>query len=335
MLIRNRIGLFSRVLALASIVAMTSDTARTQGSTARGLLLVLNKIENTLAIVDPATFKVVGRVETGVGPHEVAVSSDGRLAFVANYGTKEAVGSTISVIDIAARKEIKRVDLGKLRRPHGIVESGGKIYFTAEANKSVARYDPQADRVDWTVETGQNITHMLALTPDRKKIYTANILSDSVTAIDMSAATATTINIAVGKHPEGLDISPDGSELWVGHNGDGEISIIDIATDKVKQKIKAADVPIRIKFTPDGKRVLVTDPKAGQLIVLDAAARKEIKRIQVGGVPVGVLVTPDGRSAFVAAMQAGKVIAINLDTFSVAGTIDPGQGPDGLAWAGK
>lgn len=332
---RIRIGLLSRAVALAFIVALTCGTARTQGSTARGYLLVLNKIENTLAIVDPTTLKVVGRVVTGVGPHEVAVSSDGRLAFVANYGTKETVGSTISVIDIAARKEIRRVDLGKLRRPHGIVESGGKVYFTAEASKSVARYDPQSDRVDWTIETGQNITHMLALTPDRKKIYTANILSDNVTAIDMSAATATATHIAVGKQPEGLDISPDGSELWVGHNGDGEISIIDTATDKVKQRIKAAEVPIRIKFTPDGKRVLVTDPKAGALIVLDATSRKEIKRLQLGGVPVGVLVTPDGRSAFVAAMQAGKVIAINLDTLSVAGTIDPGQGPDGLAWAGR
>ncbi|HKY05441.1 MAG TPA: YncE family protein [Blastocatellia bacterium] len=333
MFIRNRIGLLGRAVALAFIAALTCGTARTQGSTARGHLLVLNKIENTLAIIDPATLKVVGRVITGVGPHELAVSSDGRFAYVANYGTKETVGSTISVIDIAARKEIKRVDLGKLRRPHGIVESGGKVYFTAEASKAVGRYDPQSGRVDWTVETGQNITHMLALTPDRKKIYTANILSDTVTAIDTSAATAT--HIAVGKQPEGLDVSPDGSEVWVGHNGDGEISIIDTATDKVKQRIKAAEVPIRIKFTPDGKRVLVTDPKAGELIVLDAASRKEIKRIRLGGVPVGVLVTPDGRSAFVAAMQAGKVIAINLDTFSVAGTINPGQGPDGLAWAGK
>ncbi len=328
-------------IALLTVAAVTvlSAQAQTGASSAQAatasVLLVLNKVENTLAIVDPVTLRILGKVPTGEGPHEVIASADGRTAYVANYGTQQTVGNSLSIIDIAARKETKRVELGPLRRPHGIVLSGGKIYFTAEVNRVVARYDPAADRVDWIMGTGQSITHMLVITPDGKRAYTANIVSDTVTSIDFTAPVPAQVSqIQVGKQPEGIDISPDGRELWVGQNGDGGISIIDTATNKVKETIKVAQVPIRVKFTPDGRRVLVSDPKAGELVIMDAATRKEIKRLKIEGTPVGVLVTPDGSRAFVAAIEANKVMVIDLQKLEVTGSIEPGQGPDGLAWAG-
>jgi YVTN family beta-propeller protein len=151
-------------------------------------LLVLNKSESTLAIVDPATLKVVARVPTGEAPHEVAASADGRFAFVCNYGTAERPGNTISIIDISARKEVNRVDLGALLRPHGITESNGKIYFTIEGSRAVARYDPAAARVDWTMGTGQTGTHMVVAARTREKIYTANIGSNTISAIELEEA---------------------------------------------------------------------------------------------------------------------------------------------------
>jgi YVTN family beta-propeller protein len=315
----------------------TSSGERAAQATSTSLLLVLNKVENTMAIVDPASLKVLGRVPTGTGPHEVVASADGRLAYVANYGDQTTLGNSLSIIDIAARKEIKRVELGPLFRPHGIVESGGKIYFTTEVNRAIARYDPATARVDWVMGTGQTATHMLVITPDGKRAYTANIASDTVTAIELNAPPGPKqiAHIGVGKQPEAIDISPDGRELWVGQNGDGSISVIDIATNKVKETIKVGEVPIRVKFTPDGKRVLISDAKAGELIVLDAATRKELKRLTVGGVPVGILISPDGQRAFVAAMQANKVLVIDLVNIALTTTIEPGDGPDGMAWAGK
>jgi YVTN family beta-propeller protein len=301
-------------------------------------LLVLNKAENTLAIVDPTDYKVLAKIPTGEGPHEVIASADGKLAFVANYGTQQILGSSLSVIDLAARKEIRRVDLGALRRPHGIMERDGKVYFTCEVNRLVARYDAATDKVDWIMGTGQNATHMLVISKDQKQIYTTNIGSDSVTAMEFQAAPpapSKITHISVGKQPEAIDLSPDGKELWVGQNADGNISIIDTATSKVKESFKIAQQPIRVKFTPDGKRVLVSDPQTGILCVVDAATRKEIKRIEVGEVPVGILITPDGKRAFVATMQANRVAVINLEDYSVITRIEPGKGPDGLAWVGK
>ena len=150
-------------------------------------LLVLNKEESTLAFVDPATGKVTGRVTTGEGPHEVEVSADGKYAFVSNYGSGSAPGNTLSVVDLTV-PEIRRFDnLAPLQRAHGLAIEGNKVWFTAEANKVAARYDPAANRIDFVLGTGQNGTHMVLLSKDANRIFTANIGSDSISIFDRSA----------------------------------------------------------------------------------------------------------------------------------------------------
>ncbi|HEY1403425.1 MAG TPA: cytochrome D1 domain-containing protein [Pyrinomonadaceae bacterium] len=315
-----------------------AQTAQTPAAPSAGeaALLVLNKADNTLAIVDPVALKVLARVPVGEGPHEVVASADGRTAYVGNYGTQQVVGSSLSIIDIAARKEIKRVDLGALRRPHGIVEAGGKIYFTAEANRAVARYDPATDKVDWLMGTGESISHMLVITPDAKKIYTANMLSNTVTALNVGAAPVppNITQIAVGKTPEGIGISPDGREVWAANRADGTVSVIDTATNKVVETLaKFSQLPFRVAFTPDGKRVLIPDPVGGELIVFDAATRKEIKRIKIGGGTVGIAVAADSKRAYVCLQETGSVAAVDLEKMEVVGRVETGKGPDGIAWA--
>src|SRR5262245_48655244 len=131
---------------LVATVVLTGGLLNAQRSSR---LLVLNKEDATLAIVDPASGHVLGRVPTGQGPHEVAVSNDGRLAFASNYGTGPAPGQTISMIDVAAQKELRRIDVSPLSRPHGLAFASGKLYFTAEANKRIATYDPATNTIDW------------------------------------------------------------------------------------------------------------------------------------------------------------------------------------------
>lgn len=313
-----------------------STRAKTPRSKPR--LLVVNKAEDTLAIVDATTLKVLGKVPTGHGPHEV--TSDGTLAFVANYGTQQP-GSSLSVIDIAAMKEVRRVELGALTRPHGIVYHDGHVWFSAEGSRAAARYDVAADRVDWLQGTGQNVSHMIVLTPDRKKAYLPNIGSDSVTVLerpDNPAAQWQLTQVAVGKGPEGIDVSPDGKEVWVAHRSDGGVSIIDVATNRVVHTIPAlAKAPIRVKLTPDGKRALISDvvslggpPQRGELVVVDTRTRKEVGRVAIGLGPIGIATTPDSKRAFVAAVAEGKVVVVDLASLKITGSVETGQGPDGL-----
>jgi YVTN family beta-propeller protein len=326
-----------RIVLSLLLVFLFSSASRAQRQTPSPALLVLNKSENSLTIVDPSTKQVVARIATGEGPHEVAASDDGKLAFVTNYGAKTP-GNSLSVIDLTEQKEIRRVDLGPLGRPHGILFADGKVYFTAELNKLIARYDPATNKVDWLLGIGQNRTHMLVRTKYLNEIFTSNVDSNTITAIEKSSDASgwKETNIPVGKGPEGIDISPDDKEVWAANSGDGTVSIIDTSTSKVIHTFNVRTKHSnRLKFTNDGKLVLISDPAANELVVVDAATRKFLKQINVGKGPGGILIAPQGDRAYVALAGDNAVAVIDLHKLDVVDRIPTGQGPDGLASLGR
>ena len=322
--------LTATIVVLACVTTGPAPTAQT--ATAR--LLVLNKEDANLAIVDPVSGTVVGRVPVGQGPHELVTSTDGRIAYAANYGTGPAPGRTISMIDLASMKELRRIDVSPLSRPHGLAFANGKLYFTAEADKKIARYDPAANKIDWQFETGQQTTHMVLPTRDARTLFTSNIGGDSVSAIQQAADGAWTQTvIPVGKGPEGIDLSPDGREVWSAHSRDGGVSIIDVASKKVVQTIALGTKRSnRIKLTPDGKFALVSDLDAGEIVVLDAPARKEVRRIPLGKMPEGILIPPSGGVAYVAVNGDNFIAVLDLKSWQVTKKLMTGTGPDGMAW---
>jgi YVTN family beta-propeller protein len=322
------------LLMMTTVIAAMAAGSVPGAQRASARLLVLNKEDANLAIVDPASGTVLGRVAVGQGPHELVTSSDGKIAFASNYGTGPAPGRTISMIDVAARKELRRIDVSPLSRPHGLAFVGGKLYFSAEADKKIARYDPATDKIDWQFETGQATTHMVLPTRDAKTIFTSNIGGDSVSAIQQGAGGAWVQTvIPVGKGPEGIDLAPNGREVWSAHSRDGGVSIIDIASKKVLQTIDIGTKRSnRIKLTPDAKFALVSDIDTGEVVVLDAPARKVISHIPVGKSPEGILIPPAGGVAYVAVNGDNFIAVIDLKTWQVTKKISTGIGPDGMAW---
>ncbi len=319
-------------LVSASLIGAISAGAQTPSPA----LLVLEKSDEQLAIVDTASLKVVGRVPSGAAPHEVVASDDGKFAYISNYADQRGMQKTISVVDLTAQKAMTPVDLGALRAPHGLTFADGKVYFTAEANKVIGRYDPASNQVDWVLGTGQNVTHMIVLSKDFKTIFTSNIGSDSICMIEPGGGRNgwNVTAIPVGKGPEGFDLSPDGKEVWAANSGDGSVSIIDVASKRVTATIDLKTKRTnRLKFTPDGKLALLSDDGGGEVIVVDTATRKERKRLKVGKGPEGTLVQPDGARAYVALSGENAVAVIDLRTLEVIGKIATGNGPDGLAWA--
>jgi YVTN family beta-propeller protein len=327
---------FVRIAAcLAFVLAGLMAAIGAGAQTPSPALLVLEKSDEKLAIVDPASLKIVGRVASGGAPHEVIASDDGKLAFISNYADQRGMLKTLSVIDLTAQKALAPVDLGALRAPHGLAFGDGKVYFTAEANKVIGRYDPASSQVDWVLGTGQDVTHMIVLSKDIKTIFTSNIGSDTICVIEPGGGRNgwNVTAIPVGKGPEGFDLSPDGREVWAANSGDGTVSVIDVASKKVTatldMKTKRTN---RLKFTPDGKLVVISDDGGGEVVFVDAATRKERKRLKVGKGPEGTLVQPDGAKAYVALSGENAVAVIDLKTLEVTGKIATGYGPDGLAW---
>jgi len=330
--LKNKGTLF---LTLAGFVLSFFGVVPVSAQVPSPALLVLEKSDDSLAIVDPASLKVVGRVPAGKDPHEVTASADGKLAYVSNYGGSQSVLKTISVVDLTAPKALAPIDLGPLRGAHGIEFADGKVWFTVETNKAIARYDPATQQVDWVMGTGQSRTHMLVFTKDLRKIFTSNVNSDTVSAIEQTSDGKgwTVTAIPVGKGPEGIDLSPDGREVWAANSGDGGVSIVEVSSKKVVQtldvKTKHSN---RLRFTPDGKLVLISDPAGNELVVVDAASRKERKRIHIGRNPQGIVVAPDGSRAYVALSGENKVAVLDLKTLEVIGQIATGNSPDGMTW---
>ncbi len=295
-------------------------------------LLVLNK-EGSLALVDPAKNQVLATVRTGNTPHEVAASADGKYAFVSNTGGGSALGTSLSVIELASRKEHK-VDISPLRQPHGITVLDGKVWFTAEPNKVIGRYDPATDKVDWIMGTGQNGTHMVKTGGGGKQIYTSNIAGDSISIFDQTGTSDWTQTvIPVGKGPEGFDVTPDGKQIWASHSRDGGVSIIDIATKKVIQTFSVQTKRSnRLEFSPDGRLVLISDLEAGDLLILERTTKRELKRMKLGRSPAGIQITPDSSRAYVAVTGDNDVAVIDLRSLELTARFKTGTGPDGMAW---
>ena len=315
---------------------------------AQGVLLALSKADHTLAIVDPSSFNILGRIPIGEDPHEVVASSDGKTAYVTIYGGGSL--HEINVIDLVARKALPNIDTRPLFGPHGITFLNGKVWFSAEGSKAVGRYDPSTGKLDWSMGTGQDRTHMIYVTADGKRIYTTNvasgtvsILSDTVFAPGRNAPAnarprqewlQTIIPTARGS--EGFDVLPNGKELWTAASEDGSISVIDLTSNQLITKIDAGvQGANRLRFTVDGKMALISSLQSGELTIFDVNTRKEIKRLKVGHGAAGIEMDPNGTRAFVACSPDNYVVVVDLKTLEVTKQFNVGGVPDGLAWAGK
>jgi YVTN family beta-propeller protein len=337
-------------VAISLSLIVPSCSAQTQTPTPA--LLVLEKSDNTLAIVDPATLRIVARVPAGPDPHEIVASPDGKLAYISNYGGLDSALNTISVVDVAAQKALPAIQLDELHSPHGLSYAGDKLYFTAETNKVIGRYDPARKSIDWILGIGQDRTHMIFADETQDRILTSNVNSGTISIIERFELAAPgpppgaphktwrVANVPSGRGCEGFDISPDRREIWAANANDNTVTVIDLASRRATATFPIpVDHANRLKFTPDGKRVLVSGLGAGSgpnpdnFAILDVATHKEIKGFALGGGSAGILVLPDGSRAYVAVSARDKVVAIDLQKLEVVGQIPTGKNPDGLAWA--
>ena len=332
----------SIVLGVAVTTATLSLHAfQAQPNVGSGALLVLAKSDLTMSLVDPATLKVVGKVPSGPDPHEIVASSDGRMAYIANYN---GGGNIITPVDLVAMKALTPIDLGPLRAPHGLDYVANKLWFTAEGAKVIGSYDPAAQKVDWVLGTGQNRTHMIYVWPDLSRIVTSNVSSATLTVVEKTTGGGRgrggpqtdwdeTV-VPVGRGAEGFDVSPDRTQIWAANAQDGTISIIDVASKKVTDtlavKVNGAN---RLKFTPDGKQVFVSSLGGPEVAIFEVATKRDVKRLKTGGRgAAGIQMQPDGTRAYVSCTPDDYIAVVDLKTLEIVGKIEAGRQPDGLAW---
>jgi DNA-binding beta-propeller fold protein YncE len=313
-----------------------SDAQKTGGP----MLLVANQGDHNLSLIDPAAGTQIATVAVeGVTGHEVATSPDGKTAYVPIYGDSGVGkpgtdGREIAVIDVASRKLVHKIDFGHGVRPHCVIydRNSGMLYVTTELDKSVSIIDPSSLKIVGSVPTGQAQSHMLALSRDGSRGYTANVGPGTVSVLDMKARSTVTI-IPISKETQRISISRDDSMVFTADQTKPQLAVIDTATNKIKMWVPLPSVGYGTTPTLDGRWLLVALPKSKQIGVIDLKTMKMAQTIDIPGAATEILVSPDGKAAFASCGDTHQVVMIDLEHWKVLRLIDAGKGADGLAWA--
>lgn len=327
--------LFASLTAWASLPAAWADT-----------LAVVCKSDFQLVLLDPGTQKVLVKLPTGLGPHEVAISPDGRTAYVSNFGrysvyppgdtAHDKAGNTITVVDLVERKVKTTWDLATHTGPHGMTVSrdGKLLWATSETPQAVLEIEASTGKILHVWNTNQVRSHMIVATPDEAKLYVTNTVSGSVSVVDRKTSEVKVV--ATGPGTEGIAISPDGKEVWAASRIDGKISIISTASDAIVAAFPSGGKePKRLAFTPDGTQVWVTNSRSEQTTVFDTRSRELIASLTMSKAPSGIYFSADGRSAYVTNANANELTFVEVASRKIVAAMPIGTDPDGVAWSAR
>ena len=325
----------SVMVAGAAIAAGTGAATNTTGP----MLLVANQGDHTLSIVDPAAGKQIAAIPVGgVTGHEVAVSPDGKLAYVPIYGDSGvgrpgSDGASMSVIDLAARKVVRTVDFGHGVRPHLPVydPATGKLYVTTELDKAITVLDPNTLKIEGKIPTGAEQSHMFVLSHDGRRAYTANVGPGTVSVLDLVAKKTLAV-IPVSEKVQRISISRDGGMVFTADQAKPRMAVIDTATNKVTSWIELPALGYGSAVTPDGRWLMVQMSTLKQVAVIDLKTMKVARTVGVGEGAGEILMNPNGKAAYVSCPVDGTVAEIDLQSWKVLKLIQAGHKADGLAW---
>jgi YVTN family beta-propeller protein len=334
------------LLLLPALVGLSmlisSGNGKPDADSSQSVLLVANKAEHTLGLVDPDASKQFAVIEeNGITGHEVMASPDGRTAYVPIYGNSGVGkpgtdGQNMMVVDIATRKITGNVDFGHGVRPHCAVfgPKDGLLYVTTEIDKAIAVIDPHTLKIVGSIPTGQPESHMFAISPDGKRGYTANVGPGSVSVLDLQSRKTITI-IPVSAQIQRIAVSTDGSMVFTADQTKSQLAVIDTASNKVKTWVPLPAPGYGTAPTPDGRFLVVAVPAAHKVAIVDLSTMNVAHLIDVPAAPQESLVRPDGKVAYVSCDASHKIAAIRTSDWTVEKLIDAGAGADGLAWAAR
>jgi DNA-binding beta-propeller fold protein YncE len=329
------------------------ENARPDAPARAGLLVVANQQGANATIVNAATMQTIATVPVGDGPHEAAVSPDGRWAVVTNYGTTKP-GNSLSVIDLAAMPlpaVARTIDLGRYQRPHGaaFIRDGRKLVVTSETSQMLVVVDFASGKVDTTLATNARGSHMVTVRRDGKKAWTSNVSDGSITEFDLETM-RTVRTLPATPNDEGIATTPGGVLVWVGSNSANTVTIIDTERGEATATLKGFGTPYRIGISRTGRVAVVCDPKSNKLWLYEVGTNRSLATIDLakekglvlpaGGAPGGEGAGPEGVTfdpiadvAYVTLHATNQVIAVDLNTYKVVGTGPVGTGPDGIAYS--
>lgn len=338
-------------MAHAGVLAWASWALPANAAGAK--VYVADEDAGTVSVLDAASFKKVGSIAVGQGPHNVQVAPDGKLVWVTTNGQPvTAMGNTANqhmgksgheamtavgevwAIDTATDAVVAKVPVGA--HPAHVVVSGDSrfAYVTNGVANTVSVVDAAARTVIATIPVGAS-PHGIRIDPDGKQAYIANLKSGTVSVIDL-ARHKEVAQIPVGKGPAQVGFTPNGRLAFVSLSNENAVAVIDPRTRKVIRKVAVGSVPIQLYATPDSRTLLVanqgsrTNP-GNTVSMIDLASFKVAKTVETGLGAHGVVIDSDGRYAYVTNTYAGSVSVLDIKDRKVVATVSVGKGPNGIS----
>lgn len=327
------------VMAIFVLIG-TSFSAQQTKVNLTGIVVAVNQQADTVTLIDLKTMQAYKHVQVVGGPHEAAVSPDGRRVLVTNYN-KQGVGpqKTLSLISLPAGDVLKTIDLGEYRAPHDVRwVDGSRVVVTSEANQALLLVNVESGAIERVFKTEAGVSHMLALSTDRTRLYCSNMRDGSVSAFDFKTGEKIK-DVKTGKECEGVGVTPDGRWVWAGNRAEDTISIIDTQTLEVTKRIPSPGFPYRVQFTANGRWALIPHAQASSLVVADVAKQEIVKSIPLGMTKIekpstaGVFAHPDNGHAFVTVRNDNSMLVLDLESGQTLARVEVQASPDGVAYS--
>jgi len=298
------------------------------------VLLVLHKLVASFGYYDVQTGQQLSHIRTRPYPHEICLDPARKKVYIAEMGVRGIEsegpgGHTIAVFDIKTRKQISEIDTGKFDRPHGVATFGDRLYVTSESTKHLLVCELDTGKLVSAVYLDQECAHMVAIAPDGNTAYTANIWSNSITAVD-TAELRVLYHIPVPERPEGMAFSPDGHLMYCVCREARAVAVVDCKLGKMTDRITTGDGPVRVVITPDGSRLGIPLFHSAAVEIADTASLKVIKTIPVGPHPAGTCISPDGKLVFMSCEEENLVYVFDMDNLAIINRIKTGNGADAM-----
>lgn len=317
-------------LLMFALYLHTPPAAAQSAEGETGSLVVLNKGASTATFIDVASGEILGTLPTGEGPHELAMTGDGRWAVSTDYGG----GNSLTVFDVAQMSVVRTIDLSDFPRPHGALFLPGDtvLAISSESSRSVVFVNPFSGEVVGSIDTAADGSHMVAVTGDGAKVYTGDIGSGTVSELDVATMTKER-SFRVPQQPEAITVSRDGSQVWVGSNAEGFVSVVEPRTGEVESPLSGFEWPYRILIVEEKNLVVIPDLRRHVVRFVDYEARADLGALSLPDEgPQGVALTHDKGTLFLSLSQAGQVAVIDLASRQIVRRIDAGPTPDGIGW---
>lgn len=290
-------------------------------------IFVLNSLDATVSVIDPATWQETRRIATGKEPHHLYLTPDEKSLIVAN-----ALGDSLTFID-PRTAEVQRVVRGVID-PYQLRFSPDMQWFVTTANRlnhvDIYRWDGREPVLAKRVSTGKTPSHMW-IDSKSKVIYATMQDSDELIAIDIATQTIRW-RVPTGPMPADVFGTPDDKLVLLGMTGGNGVEVYDVSGKEavLVRKLKTGDGAHAFRSAGDGRHVFVSNRVANTISRIDYLQQAVVDDYQAPGGPDCMEVSADGKTLFVTSRWARKLSVIDIPSRKLVRQVAVGKSPHGV-----